>query len=294
MTWLSGTYDPALNLYYLGTGNPNPVYAPQSRSGNNLYTCSIVALNPDTGKMAWYYQVSPHDSHDWDNVETPVLIDGVFKGQPRKMLAQAARNGYFVLLDRTNGKNLLTVPFVEGLNWSKGLDAEGRPVPNPDKEPKPDGTLVSPTEGGAANWFAPSFNPVTGLFYTHASESYGVDWQTDTSKTPEGYGGRNQTIWSQNLLQAIDYKTGKIVWSHRYPNQGGNRSGLLSTAGGLLFGGDPTSNVFAMDPASGKILWHAGLHAAVSNGPITFELDGRQYLVVGAGDMLYTFTLPGN
>jgi len=129
MTWHAGTYDPELNLYYFGTGNPNPVYAPQSRTGDNLYTCSIVALNPDTGKLAWYYQVSPHDSHDFDNVETPVLIDGEFNGQPRKMLAQAARNGYFVLLDRTNGKNLLTAPFVEALNWSKGLDAAGRPIP---------------------------------------------------------------------------------------------------------------------------------------------------------------------
>jgi len=294
MTWHSGTYDPELNLYYFGTGNPNPVYAPQSRSGNNLYTCSIVALNPDTGKLVWYYQVSPHDTHDFDNVETPVLIDGEFKGQSRKMLAQAARNGYFVLLDRTNGKNLLTAPFVEAVNWSKGLDADGRPIPNPDMDAKPDGTLVSPTEGGAANWFAPSFSPLTGLFYTHASESYGLDWKTDLSKTPEGYGGRNQTIWMQNVLQAIDYKTGKIVWSHRYPSQGGNRSGLLSTAGGLLFGGDPTSNVFAMDPANGKMLWHAGLQSSVSNGPITFELDGRQYVVVGAGDSLYAFTLPGH
>ena len=125
MTWHSGTYDPELNLYYFGTGNPNPVYAPQSRSGNNLYTCSIVALNPDTGKLAWYYQVSPHDSHDFDNVETPVLIDGEFKGQPRKMLAQAARNGYFVLLDRTNGKNLLTAPFVEDAELVQGPGCGG-------------------------------------------------------------------------------------------------------------------------------------------------------------------------
>jgi alcohol dehydrogenase (cytochrome c) len=294
MTWHAGTYDPELNLYYFGTGNPNPVYAPQSRLGDNLYTCSIVALNPDTGKLVWYYQVSPHDSHDFDNVETPVLIDGEFQGQPRKMLAQAARNGYFVLLDRTNGKNLLTKPFVESLNWSKGLDANGRPIPNPEMEAKPDGTLVSPTEGGAANWFAPTFSPLTGLFYTHASESFGLDWKTDVSKNPEGYGGRNQTIWTQNQLQAIDYKTGKVVWSHRYPNQGGNRSGLLTTAGGLLFGGDPTSNVFAMDPTNGKILWHAGLQSSVGNGPIAFELDGRQYVVVGAGDSLYAFTLPGH
>ncbi len=129
MTWMSGTYDPELNLYYFGTGNPNPVHAAQSRKGDNLYTCSIVALNPDTGKMVWYYQMSPHDTHDWDNTETPVLIDATFNGQPRKLLAQAARNGYFVLLDRTNGKNLLTAPFVETLNWAKGIDAQGKPIP---------------------------------------------------------------------------------------------------------------------------------------------------------------------
>ena len=152
--------------------------------------------------------------------------------------------------------------------------------------------MVAHTEGVSASRFAHLVSPRTGLFYTHASESDGMDLKTDISKTPEGNGGRNKTIWSQNLLQAIDYKTGKIAWTHRYLNQGGNRSGLLSTAGGLLFGGDPTSNVFAMDPANGKMLWHAGLHAEVSNGPITFELDGRQYVVVGAGDMLYTFTLP--
>jgi alcohol dehydrogenase (cytochrome c) len=292
MTWLSGTYDPELNLYYLGTGNPNPVHAAQSRAGDNLYTCSIVALNPDTGKIAWYYQISRHDTHDWDAVGTPVLIEGVFDGRPRKMLAQAARNGYFFLLDRTNGKNLLTVPFLSTVNWAKGIDSEGHPIPNPAKDPKTDGTLVSPASGGAANWPAPTFNPDTGLFYFHATDSYAVYYLTDTDEQPEGYGGRDEGAWSQNLLQAIDYRTGKIAWSHRYPNLGGSRSGLLSTAGKLLFGGDPTGNLIAFDPADGRLLWHVALGAPVSNGPITFELDGRQYLVAAAGEMLFAFTLP--
>jgi acido-empty-quinoprotein group A len=292
MTWMSGTYDPELNLYYFGTGNPNPVHAAQSRKGDNLYTCSIVALNPDNGKMAWYYQVSPHDTHDWDNVETPIIFDAPFNGQPRKLLAQAARNGYFVLLDRTNGKNLLTTPFVNTLNWAKGLDAQGRPVPNPAKEPKIDGTLVSPSSGGATNWPPPSFNPETGMFYVNATTSYSVYYLTDTDEEPEGYGGRDAGLWSRNMLQAIDYKTGKIAWSHMYPGTGAGRSGLLSTAGKLLFGGDPSGNLIAYDPATGKILWHAGLGAVMPNGPMTFEMDGRQYLIAAGGDTLFAFTLP--
>lgn len=292
MTWMSGTYDPELNLYYFGTGNPNPVHAAQSRKGDNLYTCSIVALNPDTGKMVWYYQMSPHDTHDWDNTETPMLLDAAFNGQPRKLLVQAARNGYFTVLDRTNGKNLLTAPFLDSLNWAKGIDAQGKPIPNPAKEPRVDGTLVSPASDGAANWFAPAFNPDTGLFYFNATMSYSVFYLTDTDETPEGYGGRDEDIWSRQILQAIDYKTGKVVWRHAYPNLGGTRSGLLSTAGGLLFAGDPTGNFIAFDPANGHPLWHASLQAPVYNAPITYELDGRQYVVVSAGDMLYAFTLP--
>jgi len=292
MTWMSGTYDPELNLYYFGTGNPNPVHAAQSRKGDNLYTCSIVALNPDTGKMVWYYQMSPHDTHDWDNTETPVLVDGTFNGQPRKLLLQAARNGYFTVLDRPNGKNLLTAPFLDTLNWAKGIDLQGKPIPNPAKEPRTDGVLVSPASDGAANWFAPAFNPDTGLFYFNATMSYAVYYLTDTDENPEGYGGRDTNLWSRQVLQAVDYKTGKVAWRHVYPNLGGARSGVLSTAGGLLFAGDPTGNLIAYDPANGRPLWHAGLHAPVFNAPMTYELDGRQYVVVGAGDMLYAFTLP--
>lgn len=291
MTWMPGTYDPELNLVYWGTGNPNPVLAGQGRKGDNLFTCTIVALNPDTGKLVWYFQPSPHDTHDWDAVQTPVLFDGEFKGEKRRMLAQAARNGFFFLLDRTNGKNLLTAPFVD-TNWTKGIDSLGRPIPNPDKEPKTDGTLVSPSSDGATNWPPPSFNPETGLLYVNTSQSYSIFYLTDTDDRPEGYGGRDTNLWAQPALKAIDYQTGKIRWSHPYRGRGFGMSGLLSTAGKLLFGGDPSGNLIAFDPETGRALWHARLSAALSNGPMTYELDGRQYLVAGAGDMLYAFALP--
>ena len=188
MTWLPGTYDPELHLYYIGTGNPNPVETGRSRKGDNLWTCSIVALNVDTGKLVWYFQPSPHDTHDWDAAQTPVLIDGEFNGQPRKMLAQANRNGYFFLLDRTNGQHLATAPMIETMNWSLGIDATGRPIPNPAKEATTDGVLVSPNSGGATNWPSPSFDPETGLFYVGTAETFSVFYLTDTDPHPEGYG----------------------------------------------------------------------------------------------------------
>jgi acido-empty-quinoprotein group A len=290
MTWMPGTYDPELNLLYWGTGNPNPVYAGQGRKGTNLWTCSIVALNPDTGKLVWYFQASPHDTHDWDDVETPVLFDGEFRGQQRKMLGQAARNGYFFVLDRTNGKNLVAAPFT-GTNWSKGTDAAGQPIPDIKKEPQPDGTLLNINAGGGTNWFPPSFDPETGLFYVNASRGYSLAYLTDTEEKPEGYGGNGRSLWAEPVLEAIDYRTGEIRWSHEFPGKGLNGSGILSTAGKLLFTGDPSGNLIAVDPPSGRILWHFHLDSPVSNGPMTYELDGKQYLVVGAGDTLYGFAL---
>lgn len=291
MTWLSGTYDPELNLYYFGTGNPNPVYAGQSRDGDNLYTATIIALNPDSGKMAWHFQASPHDTHDWDAVEMPVLIDGQVNGQSRKLLAQASRNGYFFVLDRTTGKNVLTAPFVT-LNWSKGINPHGQPIGDPAKFAKPDGVLVSPSVA-AANWPPPSFDPETNLFYVNATEGFREWYLTDTSDHPEGYGGYTQELWSQLVLKAIDYRTGKLRWSHAYATDGaGLGPGILATAGKLLFTGDATGNFVAFDPENGNILWHANVGAPVSNGPMTYELDGRQYVVVGAGSALYAFALP--
>jgi len=291
MTWIPGTYDPELHLYYLGTGNPNPVLTGRSRQGDNLYTCSIVALDVETGKLAWHFQPSPHDVHDWDAVQTTILIDGEFEGKPRKMLAQASRNGYFFLLDRTNGKNLLTAPMITTMNWSKGLNAHGQPVPDPAKEATIDGVLVSPPTGGATNWPPPSFSPLTGLFYVGVSESYSEFYLTDTDPHPEGWGAAEKGIADfGGSLIAIDYKTGKIAWSHHYPS-GGGAMGMLSTAGNLLFTGDGVGHLIAFDSAKGKILWHAGLHDDVTNGPETYLLDGQQYLVVGAGDSLYSFTV---
>jgi alcohol dehydrogenase (cytochrome c) len=156
MTWMTGTYDPELDLVYWGTGNPTPVLNGSTRPGDDLYTCAIVALNPDTGKLAWAFQPSPHDTHDWDAVETPVLVDGDFHGKPKQMLMQTSRNGYFFVLDRTNGKNLLTAPFGP-VNWSLGIDEEGRPIPNPAKEPAPDGRLIAPDEGGLTELSLPQF-----------------------------------------------------------------------------------------------------------------------------------------
>jgi alcohol dehydrogenase (cytochrome c) len=290
MTWMPGTYDPELNLLYWGTGNPNPVYAGQGRKGSNLWTCSIVALNPDTGRLVWYFQASPHDTHDWDDVETPVLFDGEFKGRQRKMLAQAARNGYFFVLDRATGKDLVSAPFA-GANWAKGVDEIGQPVPNQAKEPKTDGVLLNTPVGGGTNWFPPSFDPETGLFYVNAVQGYSLAYLTDTDERPEGYGGNGRNLWSQSVLKAIDYKTGETRWSHDFPGKGTAGSGMLTTAGKLLFSGDPSGNLIAWNPADGKILWHFGLPAPVSNGPMTYELDGKQYLVVGAGDTLYSFAL---
>lgn len=298
MTWLPGTYDPELNLIYWGTGNPNPVYAGQGREGSNLWTCSIVALNASTGKLAWYFQASPHDTHDWDNVETPVLFDAVLNGQPRKLLAQAARNGFFFVLDRTNGHSIVSTPYVP-LNWAKGVDKKGQPIPDRQKEPTPDGSLLTIAAGGGTNWLPPSFDPQTQLFYVNATRGYSLAYLTDIDARPEGYGGSGRNLWSQHVLEAIDWKTGKIAWNHAYSTEssmGGGLGGpgILTTAGHLLFSGDYAGNFISFDPANGDILWHFPVLHPVGNGPETYFLDGRQYVVVGAGDTLFAFALLTN
>lgn len=288
MTWLTPTYDPGLNLIYVPTGNPQPVIAGKARPGANLFTASIVALNPDTGKMQWYFQSSPHDTHDWDATQTPVLFDAEVDGKPRKLVAQASRNGYFFVLDRATGKDLVSTPYVK-INWSNGVDAKGSPIPNPAKEPKLDGELSSPNQGGATNWPPPTYDPDTGLFYVSASRAFSVYYIYDPSDKPEGWGGNDRGGWAESMVEAIDYKTGKVKWTHQWEE--GGRSGLLSTAGNLLFTGDGAGNFIALDPANGNPLWHANLGSTVTNGPITYELDGRQYLVVAAGDTLFGFTM---
>jgi len=296
MPWIPGTYDPELNLYYFGTGNPQPVLTGNSREGDNLYTCTIVALNPDSGKMVWHYQVTPHDTHDWDAAQTPVLIDGVIDGQPRKLIAQASRNGHFFLLDRTNGKHILTTRFADAANWTKEINEKGQPIRNPLKDAVVPGTLVSPDTNGATNWPPPSFSPDTGLFYVGTREGFSIMYLTDTDPRPQGWAAAERGFGAiGSALKAIDYKTGKVRWSRplaRTPTgSSGGAMGLLSTAGGLLFGNDGGGNFVAYDPLTGKPLWHAGLGTNTSNGPETFMLDGRQFVVVGAGDTLYAFAL---
>ena len=288
MTWQPVTYDPELNLIFVATGNPQPVIAHVNREGANLFTASIVALDVDTGKMAWYFQASPHDTHDWDATQTPVLIDGVIDGKPRKLVAQASRNGKFFVLDRTNGKAVVVSDFVK-TNWSKGVDANGSPIPNPDKEPQEDGALVSPNQGGAANWPPPSFSPATGLFYVPATKGWSIWYIYDTSDNPQGWGGTDRGGYSESMLTAIDYQSGKVKWNHKWG--GVARSGVLTTAGNVLFTGGSSNALVALNATSGDALWQARLNAPISNGPITYTLDGQQYVIVGAGDTLWAFVM---
>jgi acido-empty-quinoprotein group A len=289
MTWMTGTYDPKLNLLYWGIGNPNPVLSGAPRPGDNLFTCSIVALNPDTGKLVWYFQPSPHDVHDWDAVETPVLFDAVFNGKPRELLAQASRNGFFFVLDRTNGEHLVTAPFIDQ-TWASGIDSRGRPVARADAAPRPDGALVEPASDGATNWMAPSFDPQTGLFYVNARRVFSVFYLTAGGKA-EGWAGTDRGLWADSAIRAIDYRTGKIVWDHEI-GKGEGGAGILTTAGHLLFTADNSGNMLALDPANGETLWHVYLGGRMGSSPETFELDGRQYVVVSARNLLFAFTLP--
>ena len=296
MPWLPGTYDADLNLYYFGTGNPNPVLTGQSREGDNLWTCSIVALNPDTGKMVWAYQVTPHDTHDWDAAQTPVLIDGTINGRPRKLVAQASRNGYFIVLDRTNGEHILTSKMIDSANWVQSINAKGQPIRNPKKDAIVAGALVSPNTSGATNWPPPSFSPDTGLFYVGTTQTFSILYLTDTDKRPQGWAAAERNMGNiGSALKAIDYQTGKVRWSRPLAitatGSMGGAMGLLSTAGGLVFGNDGGGNFVSYDAQTGTPLWHAGLGVNTSNGPETFLLDGKQFIVVGAGDTLYAFSL---
>ena len=292
--WIPGVYDADTKLYIFGTGNPTPGYTGVARKGDNLFTCSLVAVNVETGKMAWYYQTSPHDTHDWDSAQTPVLIDGVIAGRPRKMVSTAARNGYFFTVDRVTGEGIASSKFGTTTNWAKGLRKNGSPDPNPEKEALVPGSLVSPVEGGVTNWPPPAYSPETGLFYTQENNGFQLVYLTDPDpRGSMGLGGKQTVAVGSypSYLTAIDPKTGTIAWRHEYPgNSGGGGAGLLATAGKLLFAGDKGGNLVAHDPATGKPLWHSRI-GNISNAPQTYMLDGHQYVIVAVGDTLYTYTL---
>lgn len=289
MTWMTGTYDPSLDLIYWGTGNPTPVLTASTRPGDDLYTCSIVALRPETGKLAWAFQASPHDTHDWDAAEVPVLVDADFHGTPRKMLMQASRNGYFFVLDRETGKSLLSAPFGP-VNWSLGVDAKGQPIPNPKKEPAPDGRIIAPDEGGLTNYRSPSFDPKTGLFLVDAHPSWSIYFAKPADGT-YGWAGADYGVWGKATLEAIDYETGKPRWTHELgPN--GSGAGVLTTDSGLAFTGDAHGNFLALETATGKTLWHAGTGSRIETSPETYELDGRQYVLISSGGVVFAWALP--
>lgn len=288
--WTTGTYDAELNLVFVGTGNPTPVLNGAVRPGDNPWTCSIVALNPDTGKLAWGFQVSPHDTHDWDANEVPVLADVTFNGQPRKVVMQASRNGYFFVLDRTNGRNLVTAPFA-AVNWAKGIDAQGRPIPDPAKEPSRAGVLVAPNEAGATNFRPPSFDPQTGYLIVNAQDGYGI-YFFKPEDGDYGWAGADYNLAGKSYLRAIDFRTGKIAWEHPIgEGAGGGTAGVMTTATGLTISGDNRTNLLVLRTSDGATVWHANL-GRVQNAPVTYMLDGKQYLVVGGGAALYAYALP--
>jgi alcohol dehydrogenase (cytochrome c) len=296
-TWVPGSYDPETNLYIFPTGNPVPAYTSETRgAGDNLYTCSLIGLNVDTGKMSWYYQTSPHDTHDWDSTQAPVLVDGEFDGKPRKMVMQAARNGYFFVVDRVTGEHLLTSKFSGAANWATGVDKTGKIIRDPSKDSTLAGSLVSPDNAGATNWPPPSFDPETGLYYVQLREYYAMYYLTESNqRLITGLGGKEEDGVGSlgSSLVAIDYKTGKIAWKYKYPGTTApiGLSGLLTTAGKLLFSSDLAGSLVAYDPANGTPLWHSHI-GAVSNAPETYSLDGRQYVLIAVGDSLLAFTLP--
>jgi len=292
--WVPGSYDPDTHLYIIGTGNPTPSYFAAARgNGDALYTCSLVAVNVDTGKMAWYYQTSPNDTHDWDSAQTPVLADVPFNGRTRKVAMTAARNGYFFMVDRTTGEHLVTGRFSDTVNWAEDkVDAHGHPVRIPAKDSDVGGALVSSSNPGATNWPPPSYSPDYGLFFLPVAESWSMYYLSEMDpRGAMGLGGMDElSLSTTNYLKAIDPKTGKVAWKLKYPSSGGGGSGMLTTAGRLLFSGDPAGNLVARDPASGKPLWHTHLGSG-TNAPETFLVDGQQYIVAASGDTLFAFKL---
>jgi alcohol dehydrogenase (cytochrome c) len=294
-TWLTGTYDPQAKLLYWPTGNPCPDYNGDERNGDNLYSSSVLALDPDNGHLRWHFQFTPHDLHDWDANQTPMLVDARFHGERRALLAQANRNGFFYVLDRLTGKVLLAEPFVANVTWANGIGADGRPRLRPDSAPTRDGQRVCPAVAGATNWPSTAYSPLTALFYLFAEESCAIysknDQQWEAGKS--FYGGVTRrapgTSAAGRLLKALDIESGKTRWE--IPIGGGILgSGLMATAGGLIFYG-ADEGFIAIDAADGKRLWQFDTNQNWRAGPMTYAVDGNQYIAVAGGSNIFAFSL---
>jgi alcohol dehydrogenase (cytochrome c) len=296
-TWMPGTYDPALNLIYWGTSNPAPDFNDDLRPGDALYTDSMLALDPDTGTLKWYFQFTPHDLFDYDAVETPMLIDADYKGEPRKLLVQANRNGYLYVLDRSNGKFLSAARFVEKLNWAKGIDEKGRPI-RAEVRPTPAGARVCPGYAGATNWYAPSYNVSTRMVYFLALEECETFFSQPTQNFQEGkeyYSTGVKRIageTSQKVLVAYSLDTGSISWKYPQVGRGHSSGGTMTTAAGLVFFGDDAGSFEAVDAQTGKPLWHFNTGQNMSASPMSYAVAGKQYVAIAAGSNVFSFALP--
>jgi alcohol dehydrogenase (cytochrome c) len=294
--WMPGTYDPETGTLFWTTSNPSPDFDGTVRPGDDLYTSCVLALDADTGKLKWYFQFTPHDLYDFDATETPILIDTVYQGGPRKLLVQANRNGFIYVLDRTNGKFLSAKPFVKNLTWAKGIDAQGRPIPS-GLEPTAEGTRICPGFNGATNWYAPSYNESTRMVYFLALESCEIFftkpqnfeegktyYSTGTKRIPEEL--------SQKILLAYDLDKQSFAW--RYPQVGRAHSsgGTMTTATGLVFFGDDAQSFEAVDGRTGKPLWHFNTGQEFSASPMSYAVQDKQYVAIAAGSDIFSFALP--
>lgn len=292
-TWVTGSYDPALGLIYWGVGNPGPDWNGDSRPGDNLYTCSLLAIDAATGALRWHFQFTPHDTHDWDATEIPVLFDGRFKGKPRHFVAMANRNGFYYLLDRVTGEFLTGEPYIRQ-EWAEGLDSAGRPRMRANIEPTDSGTALTPNLHGGTNWYSPSYSPLAGLFYVAARQMGSRYYKYPASYTPGRYfmGGGEAEVGgdsAQGSVRALDPLTGKPRWA--FPLHSPPWAGLLSTGGGLVFGGTNEGQFFALDGRTGKPLWNFLTGAGINANPMSYAVDGRQYVAIAAGPSLVVFSL---
>lgn len=294
-TWMTGTYDPETDTLFWGTGNPSPDYDGSVRQGDNLYTNCVLALDPATGRRKWYFQFTPHDTHDWDASETPVLVDAVFHGKPRKLLLHADRNAFFYLLNRETGEFLLGKPFTRQ-TWASGLDAKGRPLVIPNTDPTPEGNYVCPDATGGTNWDAPSWDPVKKLLYLGARDSCAV--YKSVTKTPSpgapytGTGDQaDESIGGKGVVTALDPFTGEVRWKFNL-EAGSASAGVLGTAGGLLFSASREGFLLALNSQTGKLLWKYQTGAEIRSSPISYSVDGRQYVAVANDSALLVFALP--
>ena len=294
-TWMTGTYDASTDTLFWTTGNPGPDYEGTVRAGDNLYSCSVLALDPTTGKMKWYFQYTPHDVHDWDANETPVLMDAVVRGKPRKLLIMANRNAFYYAIDRTTGEFVSGKAFAKQ-TWAKGLDDAGHPIVIPGTDPTPEGNYVCPDALGATNFAAPSYSESTGLFYVSVRETCAIyisEIKAPAPGQPYTGGGQreDEKQGEQGFIRALEPATGNVKWSTKI-HQGSHAAGVLATAGDVVFAASKDGNLLALDAKSGKIVWHYQTGAAMRSSPMSYAVDGKQFIAIANDSTLITFSLP--